>query len=513
MKKLFFIPFLFYAGNNGICQQIDTLYYDNNGRGVDHISFASCYRILSFPTNPNFPKRFRDYSINGTLQGEGFFSYVDKYDDAKSKLIDKCIFYYHNGNTSQILNFNKDGLLDGIQEVYYDNGRIYTAITYKNGIVDGVVQSFDEEGNLVWSKTYSEGIENGDQILYQDGVPYQIIPYKNGKINGTFRELTQSGVPTRIMTYEDNLRVGIYEDREKGAAYQGIYKKMGDQPVNISAAVVKRRYNLEVDKTNRRLLWHVGAKFGKIQLICFDINCYNNSEQDVTCKIENIKVEFLKKNKLSEGILISENDAMKIIQASTTLVVNSTYASARNTANEAATQKSNNHSSGMSTNNTNIDVQNNSKYNSKTGAVAATADAAIGGDNAGYVVGGIGAALATFGAKTDSETNSKLSGTIRQIGTSFNSSHSTQIDGYLRYQIYEKEKVAAEAQEQAAYEYATQMASRIRYSQFTIKSNTSADKQIIVKNEEEFDHIRLSFTMNGILCVAEWNQDEIDKRD
>ena len=111
MKKLFFIPFLFYAGNNGICQQIDTLYYDNNGRGVDHISFASCYRILSFPTNPNFPKRFRDYSINGTLQGEGFFSYVDKYDDAKSKLIDKCIFYYHNGNTSQILNFNKDGLL------------------------------------------------------------------------------------------------------------------------------------------------------------------------------------------------------------------------------------------------------------------------------------------------------------------------------------------------------------------------------------------------------------------
>lgn len=57
------------------------------------------------------------------------------------------------------------------------------------------------------------------------------------------------------------------------------------------------------------------------------------------------------------------------------------------------------------------------------------------------------------------------------------------------------------------------MASRIRYSQFTIKSNTSADKQIIVKNEEEFDHIRLSFTMNGILCVAEWNQDEIDKRD
>ena len=66
------------------------------------------------------------------------------------------------------------------------------------------------------------------------------------------------------------------------------------------------------------------SKIRENTIICYcSINCYNNSEQDVTCKIENIKVEFLKKNKLSEGILISENDAMKIIQASTTLVVNS----------------------------------------------------------------------------------------------------------------------------------------------------------------------------------------------
>ena len=55
-----------------------------------------------------------------------------------------------------ILNFKKDGLLDGIQEVYYDNGRIYTAITYKNGIVDGVVQC--RPGRLNTGITCGEGI-------------------------------------------------------------------------------------------------------------------------------------------------------------------------------------------------------------------------------------------------------------------------------------------------------------------------------------------------------------------
>lgn len=515
MKKLFLLSTILLYMVNGFCQQIDTIYYDNSWKGVDNPLFATYYRILMISENPNYPKRFRDYSINGMLQGEGFFSYIDKYDNAKSKLVDKYTFYYNNGNANQILNYNEAGLLDGIQEVYYENGRINTTITYKNGIVDGVAQLFDEEGNLVWSRTYSEGIENGDQIFYRNGFPYQIIPYKNGKISGTFRELAPSGIPTRMVTYKDNLKVGIYEDREQGASYRGIYKEMGDQPINISAAVVKRRYDLEVNKTNRQSLWRVGAKFGEIQVIYFDINCCNNSNQDATCKIENVKVEFLKKkkNKWSEGIIISENNAMKIIQASTSQVINSAYASARNKALMAATQKATNYSSGTTSNNTDINIQNNSKYSSESAAAAAKTDAAIGGNNVGYMVGGIGAALAAFGAKTDSKMNSNINGAIRQTGNSFGSSHSTQIDGYLQYQIYEKEKTIAEAKEQEMYEYATQMASRIRYSQFTIKSNTSIDKQIMVENNDDFDLIHLSFTVNGVPYAAEWNQNEIDKRD
>ncbi len=43
----------------------------------------------------------------------------------------------------------KGGKEDGIEEMFYENGKIHWRITYKDGKEDGIAEWFDEQGNII----------------------------------------------------------------------------------------------------------------------------------------------------------------------------------------------------------------------------------------------------------------------------------------------------------------------------------------------------------------------------
>ena len=53
----------------------------------------------------------------------------------------------------------KNGIIDGVVELYYPNGKLQLEIPYKNGQVDGLVKRYDENGQVVEQATFKNGQE------------------------------------------------------------------------------------------------------------------------------------------------------------------------------------------------------------------------------------------------------------------------------------------------------------------------------------------------------------------
>lgn len=158
-------------------QRVDTLYYDNNWKGVESKQFASFVRYASYAEDSNYKNRFRDYYITGELQAEGEFISIDKYDDEKSvfgfrksyykngnvesdcAVINgngKIISYYENGNKKDEYEL-ANGMPSGISINYYENGLIHTKGSFVNGKLDGILYQFTENGDACSQVEYKNG--------------------------------------------------------------------------------------------------------------------------------------------------------------------------------------------------------------------------------------------------------------------------------------------------------------------------------------------------------------------
>ena len=192
MKKIILFVLLAYCLPS-FPQRVDTLYYDNNWKGVESKQFASFVRYASYAEDSNYKNRFRDYYITGELQAEGEFISIDKYDDKKSifgfrksyykngnvesdcAVINgngKIISYYENGNKKDEYEL-ADGVPNGLSINYYENGLIHTKGSFVNGKLDGILYQFTESGDAC------------SQIEYKNGEyakPYYTYSTQNGLV-------------------------------------------------------------------------------------------------------------------------------------------------------------------------------------------------------------------------------------------------------------------------------------------------------------------------------------------
>ena len=216
--KLFLLLFLSIHCISSFSQRIDTLYYDNNWKGVESKQFASYIRYASYAQDSNYKNRFRTYFNTGELQAEGEFISIDKYNDGNSKF-GVCKFFYRNGKTQLDWNI-VDG--NGMSIYYYENGNKKEEVEFVNGERNGLAISYFEIG-LIHTKG---NLVNGkyDGIFYQfteKGDACSQVEYKNGEyVKPYYTYSTQDGLVTKYKISDNTLYLEMPSISEKQIYHQ-----------------------------------------------------------------------------------------------------------------------------------------------------------------------------------------------------------------------------------------------------------------------------------------------------
>lgn len=156
MKHKFIILFvgLFFSFLS-FSQQQEQIFYNSEWK-VCNQSKAEYYRLITLDENGKPIGKVKDYYISGKLQWEGYFSYVDKYDNSKDINEGLCIWYYENGKKSRESNMVKN-LEEGLTTYWYENGGKAREIEYANGKTNGVWIDYYEDGNIRRKYEFSKG--------------------------------------------------------------------------------------------------------------------------------------------------------------------------------------------------------------------------------------------------------------------------------------------------------------------------------------------------------------------
>ena len=130
-----------------IAQTQQKFYYNSEWKGTSK-SNAEFYRIFSTNENGDPVGKVKDYFITGELQSEiDGATYIDKYDDSKSKLIGFSKGYFKSGSKEfEILHDENGNTLT--HKIWYKNGNIRLESSYKNGEYDGLYKTYYESGKL-----------------------------------------------------------------------------------------------------------------------------------------------------------------------------------------------------------------------------------------------------------------------------------------------------------------------------------------------------------------------------
>jgi antitoxin component YwqK of YwqJK toxin-antitoxin module len=157
-----------------VCQEDNTIYYDENWKEISDKSEAHFYRKIS--ESADNPKHFvvKDFYISGEIQMEAIYSSLDpeiKNGDA--------FFYYKNGQ-KQTKRFYIDNEENGSYQEWFPNGNPLSEGAMKNNEENGIWKYYYSDGKLRKEGAYANGYEDGVWKIYNlDEVYYLKYTYKN----------------------------------------------------------------------------------------------------------------------------------------------------------------------------------------------------------------------------------------------------------------------------------------------------------------------------------------------
>lgn len=196
MKKLFQSLTFFivaFSTNSLFAQTIDTIYYNEQYKGVPIKDLAKYYRVYYRFGNSNYQDKAKEYYITGEFIGEGTPISIDRFDDTKSLWKGRFTSYYPDGKVQYVRNRDDEGRYEGEQIDFYENGLIKVHVVYKNGQRDGIYTEFSEDGNSCIQYEYKEGKISKPYYTYatndgiitkykvKDHTPYLEMPTINEK--------------------------------------------------------------------------------------------------------------------------------------------------------------------------------------------------------------------------------------------------------------------------------------------------------------------------------------------
>ena len=159
-----------------------TEYFDQDWNRTDAKN-ATYYRIITYDS-PHKPKGVvKDYYMNGKLQGESTFIYVDYDDEGK--------------------NFT-----EGTMTTYYPNGKLKSKGTFMNNKPNGPLLEYFDNGQIKSERFFTDGELDGSVInYYPNGNPYSVGKYDNGELkNNKYVQFTEDGEGAFLVYEEDFLK-------------------------------------------------------------------------------------------------------------------------------------------------------------------------------------------------------------------------------------------------------------------------------------------------------------------
>lgn len=544
---------------SGYAQKVDTLYYDQSWKGVDHPSFATYYRVVVRPSSPLYPTRFKSFYMDGVLRCEGVAEIIDAYDDDKSKF-KSLISYYRNGN-KEFENFYENGEAHGVQIGYYESGNVAFKTEFKHGVREGYYSEYTPAGNVIVegvvennvytgavnvysgemltaSSFLEKGIRNGKCVFYENGNISAECIYNMGVLDGLMVRYNGNGAIVEKVNYVNGLPLGRFENREDGVISTCLLKEVWTEtklPIRMSVGF--RRGSLVTSvggSTTGAVLGGIAAAIAGVvssgssqselaerrtYFDYFDLKIYNDLEgEDFACDISDVKVEYIRKTKsIEENSVLSHRAFAGIFSDYASAQEKLAEHKASSTASSAASQTSNYAQSARSYahQDANVNVNTNASASASAaavyGAAGATAAGAYGANTNGYAAGVYGGAASVYGAagaaaaRENYHSNTNGSASANQYGLAYGSSSSTTKDGYLEYQIYQNEMQKANSQIYRAQNAAAVYAEYADYDFFRIAPQTLETKWIGVKPEKRYDKIRLTFRVNDVFCMVEFD--------
>ncbi|MDR2810870.1 MAG: hypothetical protein LBB84_10015 [Tannerellaceae bacterium] len=122
--------------------------------------------------------------------------------------------YYRNNLLAEVKQY-ADGLMHGEAIEYHADGKtVKSRAVMKNGKPDGLVEGFSPEGKKTYEKNMKEGVDNGYERNYDDdGTLLSETSYKNGKTDGKKFSIANRGRSSETQTtayYKDGKEDGEY---------------------------------------------------------------------------------------------------------------------------------------------------------------------------------------------------------------------------------------------------------------------------------------------------------------
>lgn len=124
----------------------------------------------------------------------------------------KQIYFSKKGDTT-LIEYYKNGILDGKKSKYYPKSKIKEEINYKNGLMDGEFLYYNQEGKTLEKLNYKEGKKNGEcTYFFSDGkllsTEFWLMDVKNGE----FKTFYYQGHLQNLETYKKGVKDGAFEE-------------------------------------------------------------------------------------------------------------------------------------------------------------------------------------------------------------------------------------------------------------------------------------------------------------
>lgn len=161
--------------------------FDRNGRKSTE-NLALYYRKAMADSDGNY----RAYYINGdALYFEGKILKTDNQDESNNLYAGTCTWYYKSGYRKLVRRFSASGLPEGMEESYYENGKIKKEVNYKGGqVAKGPYFEYSDTGQK--SNVLEENFDDNynDWDLYKSSVSSARISNKKLEIKALTKEGT-----------------------------------------------------------------------------------------------------------------------------------------------------------------------------------------------------------------------------------------------------------------------------------------------------------------------------------